>query len=127
MLLYLSFGVINFCRTLENFRVDVDKYEVENKYPIIYLHECVRFKYIWRLFRTECVFENEAPSDNVEHDSEKKARAPWWNINDKMKIIGAIELEFCRKVEKKINIIWNDPRFTRKDNGCYWDTYAAHI
>jgi hypothetical protein len=31
------------------------------------------------------------------------------------------------KVVRRINIIWNDPRFIRKDNENYWISLALHI
>jgi hypothetical protein len=64
MLFNLSFDVMGFYKTQGNIDIDDFKLETKKKYRIIYLNEHVQFKYVWDLFRTDCVIQNERGKDN---------------------------------------------------------------
>jgi hypothetical protein len=48
-------------------------------------------------------------------------------MKDKKKIIASIEWTICMKVKKRINIIWNDPTFMKKDTENYWAYLAIQV
>jgi hypothetical protein len=118
MLFNLSFDLLGFWKKQGNRDIADFKFETKKKYPTIYLNEHGQFKYVWDLFRTDWVIDNEIWKDD-EYRKERSRRT-WESMNVKRKILATIEWSIDMKVKKIINIIWNDSGFIKKNSENYW-------